>query len=348
MIVAGVAAVGDGATVVTLSVSLLSQVSQAWHTDGHDTPHANTSRPDAPDTTDDSTRCRLTLEDPGMTTPTLNSAYPADVADLLPRARALALELGDVPARNALMRELRIGAPKANEVRSALADETRDEWEQGAARTRTSRVRTPAPRPRPVSAPPATTNPLPAPPVPAVVEPVEPAPARLEDTTPEPIPAPPAAQPIPVPNPAPKTSRRKPIGTWPLVLLSVPAAVAVWSGWVGLGEMTGFGVVHPLPGIADRFTINSAITLPIGVETYAAYALRVWISGQVPNPARKFAKVSAIGSLVLGALGQITYHVLAAAGVHSAPWWITTAVACFPVAVLGMGAALAHLIHSDE
>ena len=38
-------------------------------------------------------------------------------------------------------------------------------------------------------------------------------------------------------------------------------------------------VVHPLPGIGDGFTINTAITLPIGVETYAAYALRVWLSG---------------------------------------------------------------------
>jgi hypothetical protein len=31
-----------------------------------------------------------------------------------------------------------------------------------------------------------------------------------------------------------------------------------------------------------------------------------------------------------------------------APWWITTAVACLPVAVLGMGAALAHLLHADH
>jgi hypothetical protein len=53
-------------------------------------------------------------------------------------------------------------------------------------------------------------------------------------------------------------------------------------------------VVHPLPGIADRFSINSAITLPIGVETYAAFALRVWLSGQIPVSARRFAKWSAL------------------------------------------------------
>jgi hypothetical protein len=130
------------------------------------------------------------------------------------------------------------------------------------------------------------------------------------------------------------------------VLLALPAFVAVWSGWVGLGELTGFGVVHPLPGIADDFTINSAITLPIGVETYAAFALRVWLSGQVPASARRFAKVSALSALVLGALGQVAYHLLEAAGVTRAPWQITTVVACLPVAVLGMGAALAHLVHA--
>lgn len=130
---------------------------------------------------------------------------------------------------------------------------------------------------------------------------------------------------------------------WPVLLLALPAFVAIWSGWVGLGELTGFGPVHPLPGIWDEATINSAITLPIGVETYAAYALRVWLSGTGPLAARKFARASSIGSLLLGAAGQIAYHLMEAAGVRTAPWQITTLVACIPVAVLGMGAALAHL-----
>jgi hypothetical protein len=98
------------------------------------------------------------------------------------------------------------------------------------------------------------------------------------------------------------------------------------------------------PGIADQFSINSAITLPIGVETYAAYALRAWLSG--PTQARRFAKWSAIGSLALGAAGQVVYHLLSASGVRTAPWPITTVVACLPVAVLGMGAALVHLLHN--
>lgn len=135
--------------------------------------------------------------------------------------------------------------------------------------------------------------------------------------------------------------------SWPLVLLALPAFVAIWSGWVGLGQMTGFGKVQPLPGtpLAD-WTLDTSITLPIGMEVYAAYALRVWLAGGFAPRATRFAKWSAIGSLALGAAGQVAYHLMAAAGVSSAPWWITTVVACLPVAVLGMGAALAHLIRS--
>lgn len=140
---------------------------------------------------------------------------------------------------------------------------------------------------------------------------------------------------------------------WPLYILAAPATVAVWSGWVGLGEMTGFGMVHPLPGIADGFTINTAITLPVGVEAYAAYALGAWLSSRrLSGTTRGFAKWSALGALLLGGGGQIAYHLLevgAAAGAKiSAPVWITTIVACIPVVVLGLGATLAHLIHRDS
>lgn len=132
---------------------------------------------------------------------------------------------------------------------------------------------------------------------------------------------------------------------WPVLLLALPAFVAIWSGWVGLGQLTGFGPVRPLPGIFDQFTLNTAITLPIGMETYASYALFVWLSGRIRSGrTRGYAKYSAIGSLILGATGQVAYHLMRAAGVTAAPWGVTVLVACLPVAVLGMGAALAHMI----
>ena len=131
---------------------------------------------------------------------------------------------------------------------------------------------------------------------------------------------------------------------WPLVLIASPAAVAIWSGWVGLGQLCGFGPIHPLPGIAGGFTINTAITLPIGVEAYGAYALRAWLTSGTPGRAQRFAKASALGALALGMCGQVIYHLLAAAHAARAPWPVTMLVSCIPVATLGFGAALAHLL----
>lgn len=131
---------------------------------------------------------------------------------------------------------------------------------------------------------------------------------------------------------------------WPLVLIAAPAAVAVWSGWVGLGQMCGFGLVTPLPGIV-AWHLNTAITLPVGVEAYGAYALGAWLApGGVPAAARTFARGSAVGALLLGMLGQVIYHLLAAARAHRAPWPVVVLVACLPVVTLGFGAALTHLL----
>ncbi|MDF5758641.1 hypothetical protein [Spongiactinospora sp. TRM90649] len=137
------------------------------------------------------------------------------------------------------------------------------------------------------------------------------------------------------------------IKRWPLVLLALPAAVATWSGWVGLGEKTGFGMVKLLPGLTD-FELNTAITLPIGVEAYAAFALSAWLtSADVAPSTRRFAKTSALGSLALGMLGQIAYHLLETAKLRHAPPAVVVVVACLPVLVLGMGAALGHMLARD-
>ena len=134
---------------------------------------------------------------------------------------------------------------------------------------------------------------------------------------------------------------------WPLFLIAAPAAVAVWSGWVGLGGMCGFGPIHPLPGIWDGLRLDTAITLPVGVEAYGAYALGAWLTPGTPERARSFARRSAIGALALGMLGQVVYHLLAAAGAARAPWPVVVLVSCLPVATLGFGAALTHLLRAD-
>jgi hypothetical protein len=134
---------------------------------------------------------------------------------------------------------------------------------------------------------------------------------------------------------------------WPLLLIASPAAVAVWSGWVGLGSMCGFGLVHPLPGIVPGFQINTAITLPIGVESYGAYALYAWLSSRAGEKARTFARRSAVGALALGCLGQVAFHLLAASGLTRAPVPVVVLVACLPVVTLSFAAALTHLLHAD-
>jgi hypothetical protein len=134
---------------------------------------------------------------------------------------------------------------------------------------------------------------------------------------------------------------------WPLFLIAAPAAVAVWSGWVGLGELCGFGIIHPLPGIWPALQLNTAITLPVGVEAYGAYALGAWLApGGVPGRVRRFARRSAIGALLLGMSGQVIYHLLAAAHATRAPWPVVVLVSCMPVVTLGFGAALTHLLRA--
>lgn len=138
------------------------------------------------------------------------------------------------------------------------------------------------------------------------------------------------------------------IRRWPLFLVAAPAAVSIWSGWVGLGQLCGFGIVHPLPGILDGLRLNTAITLPVGVEAYGAYALGAWLTPGTSGAARRFAKRSAVGSLALGMLGQVAYHLMSAAHATRAPWSVTVLVACLPVVTLGFGAALTHLLRSAE
>jgi hypothetical protein len=152
-----------------------------------------------------------------------------------------------------------------------------------------------------------------------------------------------------VPDRSAASGPRSAVRSWPLLVLAAPAAAEVWSGWVGIAARTGFGLVSPLPGIWPALHIDTTITLPVGVEAYAAYALRAWLApaGAVSPRTRRFARRSAIFSFALGGAGQVAYHLLEQAGITRAPWAVTTIVSCLPVLVLAMGTALAHMLHAD-
>ncbi|MFD4672400.1 ABC transporter permease [Lentzea sp. NPDC058450] len=289
----------------------------------------------------------------------MTSAYPITVAELTERVKAFAIDQGKIPTRNRIKSEFNVGAPKANAVLAALEETGFDPANPNPA-DEVSTVRrlhsvpateTTEPIAEPVTDDQPGTDTEPAPvvqPVPAPVVAVE-QPASVSEVSAVVDPVPAVVEQPETPADTVVKTRVKPVRSWPLLLLAAGAFVAIWGGWVGLGELTGFGPIRLLPGIADSFVINSAITLPIGVEAYAAYALRVWLSGRTrSSKARRFARWSAIGSLVLGAAGQVAYHLMVAAGVTTAPWWITTFVSCLPVVVLGCGAALTHLLNDDD
>ncbi len=230
----------------------------------------------------------------------MTSAFPKTLDELIQQAKEIAREQGTLPSQNKLKAALHVRAERAKAVLSALKESGFNPSEPDPAPPAPPRLHlVPKITNEPVAAeaeasgdhlgeftgisgtlPLETDTPPQVATVPAAVpaEQTEQATDVREPVTPSSRPAPrrgwlwtrPATpdladtaepDPVPVARPVPK---------WPLILLSAPAFVAIWSGWVGLGVLTGFGVVHPLPGIADGFTLNSAITLPIGVETYAA------------------------------------------------------------------------------
>jgi hypothetical protein len=281
----------------------------------------------------------------------MTSAYPVPVNELADRVRERAAELREWPSRNQVMKEFRVGGPKAAAALDALRADGFDPT-------------VPADRPVPtLHAVPnldTTSNTGTAS---GTASDLEAGPEGAGPDSPRPVTAPgtatvevtdPADQPVQVS--APVTDAGDPgvravrVPRWPLLLIALGAFVSIWGGWVGLGELTGFGPIRLLPGIADQVVINSAITLPIGVEAYAAYAMWAWLAptgAGVSATARRFACWSALAALVLGAGGQVAYHLMVAAGMTAAPWQITAFVSCLPVVVLGCGAALAHLIHRE-
>jgi hypothetical protein len=134
---------------------------------------------------------------------------------------------------------------------------------------------------------------------------------------------------------------------WPVLVIAAPAMVAVWSGWVGLSKLTGFGDVNPLPGIWDGLKLNTSITLAIGVEAYGAYAIKAALSASRMRT-RGFAAASGVLSLALGAYGQMQYHLLVQQGASKAPEGVTKFVSVLPIVVVGLAAVLYELKRSDE
>jgi hypothetical protein len=260
------------------------------------------------------------------------------IDELLPEARDLKRELGGLPSKDAIRKALKVRWDRASEVHRQLSVE--DVQESRGARAALRKLAERKNPRRPVR---PARRPLPAVSPAAVIELIrEPDIGSAEAVREE-------VQPVEA-EVFPKSSRK--VATWPLQLIALPAYVAIWAGWVALGGLTGFGPINLLPGFTHDgdplLVVNTAITLPIGAEAYATYALYVLFHSAAPVRARKFAAWSALAALLIGMGGQVAYHLMAADGMTAAPWEITTAVSCLPVAVLGAAAALVHLVRAGE
>lgn len=251
---------------------------------------------------------------------------------------------GSLPSVESLRKTLGVRFDTAAEVRDTLS---RERAERRAERVRQARAAMAAVtrRKRPRTRPQVVVAPLPELPAAPVAE----LPAPVVEATPEPVREEAAeARPAPAAT-SPRPARR--VVVWPILIVAAGAFIAIWGGWVGLGKLTGFGDVNLLPGIVPDgkwSTLDTAITLPMGMEAYSAYAFYVWLHPGVPDRARRFAFWSSMGAVVLGMAGQTAYHLMTAAGMTAAPWQITTVVSCLPVAVFGLAAALVHMVRSES
>jgi uncharacterized RDD family membrane protein YckC len=262
---------------------------------------------------------------------TVTDQRPVVDPGLIDRARELVQPGRPLPSKRELQKHLGKGWDTVNAVLSALTEEA--ERQAAAARLRARRGaakkrRTGQRRRRVNVCFPGVNGPATAP-SPKV------APEPAAEATPE------AVQEHPKPT-APAKVR-----TWPILIIAAGAFVAVWAGWVGLGGLTGFGLVNLLPGLVDDggwATIDTRITLPASMEAYSAYAFYVLLHRNVPKRARTFAAWSAGLAVLLGMGAQVAYHQMIANGVTVAPAWVISVVSCIPVATFALGAALRAMV----
>jgi hypothetical protein len=251
---------------------------------------------------------------------------------------------GSIPSRESLRKSLGVRYDTATEVHETLSRERTARRTERARKARADLAKLTR-RKRPAARPSVVVAPLPELPAAPVVE----LPAPVVDDVPVAVREEVA---VPVAEVAATSSRAgRRVVVWPLLVIACSPFIAIWGGWVGLGKMTGFGLVNLLPGIvADGSwaTLDTAITLPLGMEAYSAYAFYVLLHPAVSRRARRFAAWTALGAVVLGMAGQTAYHLMTAAGMTAAPWQITTVVSCLPVAVFGLAAALVHMVRADS
>jgi hypothetical protein len=133
-----------------------------------------------------------------------------------------------------------------------------------------------------------------------------------------------------------------------IVFFGFVAVVAVWPGCIGLAQLSGFKVVHPLPGVWDSLQLDTAVVLPVSAVAYAACALSMWLSIEARAArTRRYAAFSVFVSLVIIAATHVAYYLMTAAGYVQAPGPLAKLVALMPVMLLGLTLMVAKSVSND-
>ncbi|RBM16597.1 hypothetical protein DI005_25260 [Prauserella sp. PE36] len=117
-----------------------------------------------------------------------------------------------------------------------------------------------------------------------------------------------------------------------------------WITWAGLAVVAGAAAVLSFDALRQLAVLAGtpaglAWLLPVTFDAAALVATRLWLAGDAPGAARRFARTLALTMIGLSVAGNATSHALVAYQV-TPPWWAVVAVAAVPPAVLG---AVAHL-----
>lgn len=128
-------------------------------------------------------------------------------------------------------------------------------------------------------------------------------------------------------QPPPKRKR----DAWVVLGMTVSALSAAVSSFSGLRELA------MLAGWSD---VLSPL-LPLCIDSLAMTSVRVWVSSATRSErARRFARRTALGAVLLSLAGNAVYHVIAA-GLLEVTWLVVLSVGAVPALVLGLVSHLA-------
>lgn len=118
-----------------------------------------------------------------------------------------------------------------------------------------------------------------------------------------------------------------------------PPPASRWVLWLGLAVVLAAAAVLSFAALRDlalvvRIHPELAWLLPIAIDAGAAVSCAVWLSGNVPPDASKFARSMTWGLLLLTIAGNAGSLGMAANNI-TAPWWTSVLVGAVPPLIVG-------------